>query len=166
MKRKMRKVENLKLRLIASLLQDKLMLQNFNPRYENPEISLHCGMMLRECIRHEPLARVLLHSEMFYSLFTYVEMSTFDIASDAFTTFKVLILYSILYLKYILVGYLGDLAHRNAILDFCHCMLLKNDLELGWFKPSALIISFLIGLPRHSQFQANGKLCPLFQVNH
>jgi len=46
-------------------------------------------MMLRECCRHEELARIVLHSDKFYNFFTYVEMSTFDIASDAFSTFKV-----------------------------------------------------------------------------
>lgn len=45
--------------------------------------------MLRECIRHEPLAKIILWSEQFYDFFRYVEMSTFDIASDAFATFKV-----------------------------------------------------------------------------
>lgn len=58
-------------------------------RYENPEVALNCGMMLRECVRHEPLAKIILHSELFYRFFSYVEMSTFDIASDAFATFKV-----------------------------------------------------------------------------
>lgn len=56
--------------------------------YENPDVALNCGMILRECIRHEPLAKILLHSENFYLFFDFVEMSTFDIASDAFTTFK------------------------------------------------------------------------------
>lgn len=45
--------------------------------------------MLRECIRHEPLAKIILFSEQFRDFFKYVEMSTFDIASDAFATFKV-----------------------------------------------------------------------------
>ena len=58
-------------------------------RYEHQDIALTCGMMLRECCRHEELARIVLHSEKFYNFFTYVEMSTFDIASDAFSTFKV-----------------------------------------------------------------------------
>uniref|UniRef100_A0A8C4HV33 Calcium-binding protein 39 n=1 Tax=Dicentrarchus labrax TaxID=13489 RepID=A0A8C4HV33_DICLA len=57
--------------------------------YESPEIALNCGIMLRECIRHEPLAKITLWSEQFYDFFRYVEMSTFDIASDAFATFKV-----------------------------------------------------------------------------
>ena len=44
--------------------------------------------MLRECVRHEPLAKIILQSEEFYKFFSYVEVSTFDIASDAFATFK------------------------------------------------------------------------------
>ncbi|EMP23939.1 Calcium-binding protein 39-like protein [Chelonia mydas] len=57
-------------------------------RYEAPHIALRCGIMLRECIRHEPLAKIILFSEQFRDFFKYVEMSTFDIASDAFATFK------------------------------------------------------------------------------
>ena len=45
--------------------------------------------MLRECIRYEALTKILLNSENFYDFFKYVEVSTFDIASDAFATFKV-----------------------------------------------------------------------------
>ena len=45
--------------------------------------------MLRECTRYEALTKILLHSENFYDFFKYVEVSTFDIASDAFATFKV-----------------------------------------------------------------------------
>ncbi|XP_037231845.1 calcium-binding protein 39-like isoform X1 [Falco rusticolus] len=56
--------------------------------YETPNIALRCGIMLRECIRHEPLAKIILFSEQFRDFFKYVEMSTFDIASDAFATFK------------------------------------------------------------------------------
>lgn len=56
--------------------------------YESPNIALRCGIMLRECVRHEPLAKIILFSEQFRDFFKYVEMSTFDIASDAFATFK------------------------------------------------------------------------------
>ncbi|XP_051966183.1 calcium-binding protein 39-like isoform X2 [Xyrauchen texanus] len=56
--------------------------------YESSDIALNCGIMLRECIRHEPLGKITLCSEQFYDFFRYVEMSTFDIASDAFATFK------------------------------------------------------------------------------
>lgn len=59
--------------------------------YEVHEVALNCGSMLRECIRYELLARNILFDEIFYKFFEYVEMSTFDIASDAFTTFKELL---------------------------------------------------------------------------
>ena len=57
--------------------------------YEQQEIALNCGTMLRECIRYEALAKILLNSDNFYDFFKYVEVSSFDIASDAFATFKV-----------------------------------------------------------------------------
>jgi calcium binding protein 39 len=56
--------------------------------YDTPEIALSAGIMLRECIRHESLAKIILRSDKFDSLFRYVELSTFDIASDAYATFK------------------------------------------------------------------------------
>jgi calcium binding protein 39 len=56
--------------------------------YTNPEIALNCGMMLRECIRHEPLCAILLQSESLWRFFSFVELPNFDIASDAFATFK------------------------------------------------------------------------------
>lgn len=45
-------------------------------------------MILRECLRNEALAKIILYSPQFYLFFDYVEMSTFDIASDAFASFK------------------------------------------------------------------------------
>ena len=49
--------------------------------------------MLRECCRYEALAKIMLYSSEFYKFFSYVEVSTFDIASDAFSTFKVRFFY-------------------------------------------------------------------------
>lgn len=57
--------------------------------YEVPDIALNCGMMLRECCRYEELVKIILNSEQFYKFFEYVELSTFDIASDAFLSFRV-----------------------------------------------------------------------------
>ena len=61
----------------------------FFSRYENQEVALNSGMILRECLRYEPLAKIVLNAEEFFDLFNYVELSTFDVASDAFSTFKV-----------------------------------------------------------------------------
>jgi calcium binding protein 39 len=45
-------------------------------------------MILREIVRHETLAKLILESTRFWDFFNYVELSTFDVASDAFATFK------------------------------------------------------------------------------
>lgn len=66
----------------------KLLVKRLVYSYEQPEVALNCGLILRECIRHEALAKILLYSSKFYQFFDYVEMSTFDIASDAFASFK------------------------------------------------------------------------------
>ena len=52
-------------------------------------MALNAGIMLRECAKHESLTTILLNSEDFYRFFDYVEVSTFDVASDAFSTFRV-----------------------------------------------------------------------------
>ena len=86
-------------------MQSKLNIFLLVDSYENPEIALNCGSILRECIRHEPLARTLLYSPELFKFFTYVEVANFDSASDAFASFKVYIMilffrYSILLLIY------------------------------------------------------------------
>ncbi|XP_042433197.1 putative MO25-like protein At5g47540 isoform X1 [Zingiber officinale] len=56
--------------------------------YNNKEIALNCGSMLRECIKYPTLAKCILESNSFELFFKYVELPTFDIASDALATFK------------------------------------------------------------------------------
>lgn len=56
--------------------------------YHNGDIALNCGHILRECIRHEELATLMWQTELFWTFFELVEVSDFDVASDAFATFK------------------------------------------------------------------------------
>ncbi|KAJ1034099.1 hypothetical protein NDA18_000968 [Ustilago nuda] len=56
--------------------------------YENPEVALNTGMILREMLRHEQLAKILLYSEKFYTFPDYIETTTFGISCDAFSNFK------------------------------------------------------------------------------
>ncbi|KAK9710516.1 Hym1p [Basidiobolus ranarum] len=56
--------------------------------FDNPEIALSCGTILRDCAKYPPLAKGLLDSPEFYRFFKYIEADTFDISSDAFSTFK------------------------------------------------------------------------------
>lgn len=56
--------------------------------YDNKEIALHCGSMLRECIKVPSLAKYILESPSFELFYKFVELPNFDISSDAFLTFK------------------------------------------------------------------------------
>ncbi|RZC52399.1 hypothetical protein C5167_020825 [Papaver somniferum] len=59
--------------------------------YDNKDIALNCGSMLRECIKFPTLAKYILESTSFELFFKYVELPNFDVASDAFATFKELL---------------------------------------------------------------------------
>jgi calcium binding protein 39 len=60
--------------------------------YLSPDIALSCGSMLRECVRHDDLARVMLSTEKIWCFFdSYVHLPNFDVASDAFNTLRDLI---------------------------------------------------------------------------
>ncbi|GLB40983.1 putative mo25 protein [Lyophyllum shimeji] len=56
--------------------------------YENEEIALNTGMILKEMLRHEQLAKILLHSDQFYKFPHYIEATTFGISCDAFANLK------------------------------------------------------------------------------
>lgn len=56
--------------------------------YDDAEVALNCGAMLRECVRAEPMARVCVHSAAFWRFFDLVELNDFDVASDAFASFR------------------------------------------------------------------------------
>ncbi|KPV72671.1 uncharacterized protein RHOBADRAFT_55755 [Rhodotorula graminis WP1] len=56
--------------------------------YENADVALNTGMILRAMLRHEPLARILLYSDKFYSFIDYIEQTTFGIACDAQANFR------------------------------------------------------------------------------
>ncbi|XP_042394372.1 putative MO25-like protein At5g47540 isoform X2 [Zingiber officinale] len=77
-------------RLIASdyLEANKDLLDILISGYENMDIALHYGAMLRECIRHQSVARYILESEHMQKFFDYIEIPNFDIASDVTITFK------------------------------------------------------------------------------
>ncbi|GJJ12476.1 hypothetical protein Clacol_006718 [Clathrus columnatus] len=56
--------------------------------YENEDIALNTGMILKEMLRHEPLCKILLWSDQFYSFPLYIEERTFGISCDAFANYK------------------------------------------------------------------------------
>jgi hypothetical protein len=79
-----------KVQAVEYVKQHPAILRALVDGYNDPEIALSCGSILREVIRHEELNELLLNDpNMFDLFFEYVQLSTFDVASDAFATFKV-----------------------------------------------------------------------------
>ncbi|KAK9448263.1 Mo25-like protein [Limtongia smithiae] len=56
--------------------------------YDRPEISQNLGQILRECVKHESLAKIILSSNLIWSFFDYIQVPEFETASDAFSTFR------------------------------------------------------------------------------
>ncbi|BEJ12386.1 hypothetical protein CspHIS471_0208460 [Cutaneotrichosporon sp. HIS471] len=56
--------------------------------YADPEVALNTGMILKEMLRYEALAKILLYSEEFYTFPKYIEDTTFGISCDAFANMK------------------------------------------------------------------------------
>nr|CAG4644839.1 EOG090X07E2 [Leptodora kindtii] len=99
--------------------------------YEHQDIALNCGTMLRECARYEALAKILLYSEDFYNFFKYVEVSTFDIASDAFSTFKELLTkHKILCAEFLETNYDKVFANYQGLLNSENYVTRRQSLKL------------------------------------
>ncbi|KAI4296009.1 hypothetical protein L6164_035999 [Bauhinia variegata] len=80
-------------KLIASDFLEKNMdlLDILIAGYENTDMALHYGAMLRECIRHQIVARYVLESPQMKKFFDFIQLPNFDIAADAAATFKELL---------------------------------------------------------------------------
>lgn len=99
--------------------------------YEHQEIALNCGTMLRECARYEALAKIMLHSDEFFNFFRYVEVSTFDIASDAFSTFKELLTrHKILCAEFLEANYDKVFTHYQRLLNSENYVTRRQSLKL------------------------------------
>mmetsp|Transcript_14956 Transcript_14956/g.20900 ORF Transcript_14956/g.20900 Transcript_14956/m.20900 type:complete len:338 (+) Transcript_14956:146-1159(+) len=87
----LRKQSNGKHPAVEYICKNTAILDELVAGYDEPEIALSCGAMLRDCLRHDSLAKIVLHSDHFWNFFKYVEVSNFDVASDAFSSFKELL---------------------------------------------------------------------------
>jgi calcium binding protein 39 len=60
--------------------------------YEDQDMALNCGSILREATRRVEINMYILNDpSLFHRFFEYVELSTFDVASDAFQSFRFLL---------------------------------------------------------------------------
>ncbi|KAH6564176.1 hypothetical protein BASA50_006866 [Batrachochytrium salamandrivorans] len=128
--------------------------------YDNQDISLNCGMILRECVRHEPLAKIVLESPIFWRFFEFVELSTFDVASDAFATFKDLLTrHRILVAKFLEIRYdefffkYTDLLNSNNYVTKRQSLKLLGELLLD--RTNFIIMTKYIASPDNLKLMMN-----------
>lgn len=55
---------------------------------EFPEVSLNMGLMFREAIKYEAIAKCALYDPQFWRYFSYVNTDSFEVSTDAFTTLR------------------------------------------------------------------------------
>eukprot|EP00009_Paramoeba_aestuarina_P009298 CAMPEP_0201522072 /NCGR_PEP_ID=MMETSP0161_2-20130828/16436_1 /ASSEMBLY_ACC=CAM_ASM_000251 /TAXON_ID=180227 /ORGANISM="Neoparamoeba aestuarina, Strain SoJaBio B1-5/56/2" /LENGTH=335 /DNA_ID=CAMNT_0047920827 /DNA_START=156 /DNA_END=1163 /DNA_ORIENTATION=- len=84
----LRKQQGKKFPIVDYIQSNTTILDELVTGYEDPEIAVSCGAILRDCIRQDTLCKIVLNSDLFFNFFKYVELANFDSASDAFTTFK------------------------------------------------------------------------------
>ncbi|XP_062208828.1 putative MO25-like protein At5g47540 [Phragmites australis] len=80
-------------RLVASVyLEANLdLLDILMSGYDNLDIAIHYSTLIRDCIRHQVVARYVLGSPHVRKFFDYIQFPDFNIQSDAFKTFKELV---------------------------------------------------------------------------
>ena len=99
--------------------------------YTDQEVALNCGSILREVIRHEELAELALQSPLFDLFFDYVQLSTFDIASDAFATFKLILTkHKTLSARYLDAHYDAFVQRYNVLLQSRNYVTKRQSLKL------------------------------------
>lgn len=85
----LRRENETKIFFVEQIFQRPNLLLKLIDGYENDDIALHCGTMLRESFRHQQLIDVVLKSTKVFRFFDFFQKSTFDVVIDAFVTFKV-----------------------------------------------------------------------------
>ena len=74
---------------VAYIAQRPALLERLVFGYGSADTALTCGTMLRECLRYEELHILVAKSEpMFQKLVEFVQLPNFEVATDAFSSFK------------------------------------------------------------------------------
>jgi len=90
------------------------------------------GEMLRECVAiDEELAKIIIYDQRFYALFEYVNLDAFDVASDAFRTFReVMLTHKPLVARYLSENYGPFFEHYEKLLKTHNYVTLRQSLKL------------------------------------
>ncbi|XP_054167151.1 calcium-binding protein 39-like [Oppia nitens] len=60
-------------------------------KYGRSDVTFNSGLILRQCLQHQCLAKIVFNWKRFDEFFTFVNQKTFDVAMDAFITLRTLL---------------------------------------------------------------------------
>ena len=130
----LRKAEGGELIMVNWLAARPEILHGLLSGYQTPKSALNYGSMLRETIRYERLAALLLpskQSQCFYQLFDFVESPLFDVASDAFQSLKDLLTkHKLLVAMFLESQYDVFFAHYHALISSQNYVTKRQSLKL------------------------------------
>lgn len=130
----LRKAEGGELIMVNWLAARPEILHGLLSGYQTPKSALNYGSMLRETIRYERLAALLLpskQSQCFYQLFDFVESPLFDVASDAFQSLKDLLTkHKLLVAMFLESQYDVFFAHYHALIRSQNYVTKRQSLKL------------------------------------
>lgn len=89
---RLEKPEAASARVVEYLIGHDSFLQTLLDGYSRPEEALHCGIILRACVRHASVVEALLGTGHFHVLVRCAQTSSFDVAADAFASLKTLLM--------------------------------------------------------------------------
>ncbi|KAL3319193.1 Calcium-binding protein 39 [Cichlidogyrus casuarinus] len=99
--------------------------------YKKPDRAIHYGSILREAIKHEEVAKVLLYSPKFYDLFDYVQGTAFDVSSDAFSTFRDLLgRHKEMVAEFLVANYDPFFSHYRTLIESNNYVTVRQALKL------------------------------------
>lgn len=100
--------------------------------YTDIDVALNCGSILREVLRIEDLNQMLLQDRMLLEpFFDYVQLSTFDVASDAFHTFRLMLTKHVkICAKYLEANYAFVFIKLNTLLNSKNYVTKRQSLKL------------------------------------
>ncbi|XP_052870532.1 protein Mo25-like [Anopheles cruzii] len=99
--------------------------------YENKQNVHDYHSMLSECTRHQPLAKIMLHSEAFFNLFHYVEVLKDDVWFAPFSVLKLLLTgHKRLCAKFLEQNYDKVFTHYQLLLSSTNYMLRRESVAL------------------------------------
>lgn len=99
--------------------------------YEKGDISLNCGIILRECFKFDSLIESIFQQPVFWNIFGYVKIAEFHISSDAFATLKDLLTKNkSLSCSFITANYQQFLEQFNQLIESDNYILKRQSLKL------------------------------------